>query len=273
MTMNSSCLVELLTPKIGNGGIGRSFDQFAGRYNKATATGYVVSIPDNPMGELRHKATELIEKLGLPAPRGRVLLHLNTYHSRDDIDAILNAAIRFGTENLLLVSGDGGESQTRIKPSDLGLKAEVVTAVGLLEYVHREYSGVFYTGVAFNPYEPQDQEIEELKRKIDSGAQFIVTQPVIGMNENVRALRRFQMPVYVGAWMSRKLNLLSQCVGYPVPDWKLYDPVENLLFLKRRHTGWGLYLSMLAFDTQLPEVVDLLAYEKVSCPGGCSCRG
>ena len=42
------------------------------------------------------------------------------------------------------------------------------TSVELLKYVNREYPGMFSLGVAFNPYEPEDHEMEKTQRKIDA---------------------------------------------------------------------------------------------------------
>ena len=59
-----------------------------------------------------------------------------------------------------------------------------------MRYIAREHPGAFRCGVAFNPYEPQEAELEKMKRKIDAGAEFIITQPIIGCDDRVLALRR-----------------------------------------------------------------------------------
>jgi len=92
---------------------------------------------------------------------------------------------------------------------------------------------------------------------MDAGAEFIITQPVIGRDERVIALERFQIPVIIDAWMSKKLHLLSECVGYEIPEDTLYDPIQNLKDLQQHYPGHGLYLALLGFKTQYPLLKDL----------------
>jgi hypothetical protein len=88
--------------------------------------------------------------------------------------------------------------------------------------------------VSFNQYEPLDHEFKKLE-----------------------SLER-NLPVYLGAWMSRNVSLLEDSVGYPldhaVAD---YDHVENLHGLQDRFSPDGNYLSLLSFkgswETVLPQ--------------------
>lgn len=269
--MNSSFLVEVLTPKLSADDPETAIRNFGERYKRVIDKGYVVSIPDNPMGVLRFQAAEVIGELGLPVPAGQVLIHINSFHTRKTLDETLEAAARMRVENLLLVSGDGGERLPRVEPADLGIEANVVTSTGLLQYVGREYPGKFKLGVAFNPYEPGHHELQKLKQKADAGAAFVVTQPVVGLDLRVLAAGQAGLPMYVGAWMSKRLELLSRCVGAQVPDWQLYDPLENLFFIRRRYRNSGLYLSMVNFKEQLDGIVDLLERDTPECAGCCGC--
>jgi methylenetetrahydrofolate reductase (NADPH) len=127
-----------------------------------------------------------------------------------------------------------------------------VTSVELLRYIDREYPGQFTCGVAFNPYEPQEDEIAKMKRKADAGATFIITQPIIGRDDRLAGLEPFGLPVILDAWMSKKLHLLSECVGHEIPEGTPYDPMENLRELRRNYPDYGLYLAILGFKTQYP---------------------
>jgi methylenetetrahydrofolate reductase (NADPH) len=127
-----------------------------------------------------------------------------------------------------------------------------VTSVELLRYIDREHPGRFTCGVAFNPYEPQDAEIEKMRRKADAGASFIITQPIIGRDDRLAGLAPFPLPVILDAWMSKKLHLLSECVGHEIPEGTPYDPMENLRELRRNYPDYGLYLAILGFKTQYP---------------------
>jgi methylenetetrahydrofolate reductase (NADPH) len=132
-----------------------------------------------------------------------------------------------------------------------------VTSVELLRYIDREHPGRFTCGVAFNPYEPQDAELEKMKRKVEAGASFIITQPIIGRDERLDALAPFGLPVVLDAWMSKKLHLLSECVGHEIPEGTPYDPMENLRELRRNYADYGLYLAILGFKTQYPLLPDI----------------
>ena len=68
----------------------------------------------------------------------------------------------------------------------------------------------------------------------------------------VDALRPFGLPVILDAWMSKKLHLLSECVGHEIPEGTPYDPLENLKELRRNYPDYGLYLAILGFKTQYP---------------------
>jgi methylenetetrahydrofolate reductase (NADPH) len=91
-----------------------------------------------------------------------------------------------------------------------------------------------------------------MKRKAAAGARFIITQPILGRDDRVDALRPFGLPVILDAWMSKKLHLLSECVGHEIPEGTPYDPLENLKELRRNYPDYGLYLAILGFKTQYP---------------------
>ena len=74
---------------------------------------------------------------------------------------------------------------------------------------------------------------------------------MIGEREDVRELAAAggpgrALPVYVGAWMSPRIELLAECTGMSPPAVP-YDPEENLRVLQRAYPGSGLYYSMLSF--------------------------
>jgi methylenetetrahydrofolate reductase (NADPH) len=244
--------VEILTPKQNSEKIEEDLENFAVKYKKIYDQGYVACITDNPMGNISFQAHEVIEELQLPVKGEQLMVHLNTFHKKDELDQLLNSVRKAGGKYLLIVSGDGTQRLHRLTPDELGMKGEAVTSVELLQYIQREYPGVFTCGVAFNPYEPQDHELEKMKKKKEAGAEFIVTQPVLGRDERVLALKQFGMPVIVDAWMSKKLHLLSECVGYTIPENTAYDPIANLKELRKQYPDFGLYLALVGYKTQFP---------------------
>jgi len=249
--MHSRHLIEILTPRQNVEDLDAALERFVERFQTVIDDGYVVSVPDNPMGNVHFQLTEILSELELSAPPDQILLHLNTFHKKDDFDTILEIAAGLGIHNLLLISGDGGERLPKLEPHSLGAEGESVTSVDLLRYVGDRYPGTFHCGVAFNQYEPQDHEMEKLHRKLDAGASFIITQPVIGRDDNVRALLPFGVPVALGAWMSKRLDLLADCIGYPLAKHGPYDAVSNLLALQEEYPRFGIYLALLSFKTQL----------------------
>jgi methylenetetrahydrofolate reductase (NADPH) len=244
--------IEVLTPKQNSEKLEEDIQNFEVKYRRVLDEGYTVCITDNPMGLLSFQGTEMIAELGLPVKTEQVMLHLNTFHTKPDLDNILNTCCEKGIRNLLVISGDGNERLPRLKGSDVGFAVESVTSVELLRYIERAYPGQFHMGVAFNPYEPQDHEVEKMKRKVDAGARFVITQPIIEQHEALANLAPFGLPVVVECWMSKKLSLLSQCVGYEIPEGTPYDPLGNLKTLITRYPTFGFYLAILGFKTQLP---------------------
>lgn len=244
--------VEILTPKLAAPAIEDDLAKFGKKYRAVIDAGYVVCITDNPMGHLSVTAMEAIEALELPVHPDQLCVHLNTFHTKKDFDAILRTVHDAGGRDLLIVSGDGNQRLHRLEPDEVGIDCQTVTSVELLRYIDREYPGLFHCGVAFNPYEPQDHELAKMERKVEAGARFIITQPIIGRDGRVDALRRFGLPVILDAWMSKKLHLLSECVGATIPEGTPYNPIQNLRDLRAYFPDFGLYLALLGFKTQFP---------------------
>jgi methylenetetrahydrofolate reductase (NADPH) len=256
--MNLRYFIEMLTPKQDAPEIEIGLEKFAKKYQAIMDTGYVISITDNPMGNLHFQATEVISELGLEVKPEQFLLHLNTFHTKKHLDEIMKAVEGLGAKYILAITGDGNERLPKLPPAEIGFNVNSATSVELMKYIEREFPGRFTLGVAFNPYEPQDHELEKMKRKVDAGAKFIITQPVIGKDDRLDALRQFNLPVIVDAWMSKKLHLLSQCVGYEIPENTPYDPIENLKALRQNYPAFGLYFALLNMEKQMPLVKPLL---------------
>jgi len=251
-------VIEVLTPRQNEDNLEAGLDRFAQRYETVVKNGYVVSIPDNSMGKPHFRATEVISELGLPVIPEQLLIHLNTFHTKEDLQNILTTAAEIKARNLLVITGDGSERLTKLSPDSIGIQCNSVTSVELLRHIAREYPGKFTCGVVFNPYEPLDHEVEKMHRKIEAGAKFAITQPLIGRDDRFDSLRDFNLPIVIGAWMSRNTRLLSDCIGYPLPEDLHYDPIENLKELRRNYPDYGLYLSLLNLGGQLPSIKLLL---------------
>lgn len=251
--------VEVLPPKQDSEKLEKGLEIFSNKYLRVIGSGYCACITDNAMGLLSFQGTETIEELDLPVIPEQVMIHLTTFHTKDDLDNILGICKSKGIRYLLIITGDGSERLPKLQPSDIGITdVESVTSVELLKYINREYPDTFVLGVAFNPYEPEEHELEKMERKIKAGATFIITQPLIERNEVVdRLLKKYpEIPVIVEAWMSRKLHLLSEAVGYEIPENTEFDPISTLKMLHKLYPECGIYLSLLGFKTQYHLIKD-----------------
>lgn len=251
--------IEVLPPKQDTEKLEQDLERFSNKYLRVMDSGYCACITDNAMGLLSFQGTEIIEELELPVIAKQVMIHLNTFHRKDDLDNILDLCKSKGIRYLLIITGDGSERLPKLRPSDIGATdVESVTSVEVLQYINREYPDTFILGVAFNPYEPEEHEFEKMKRKIKAGATFIITQPLIERNEVVdRLLQKYpEIPVIVEAWMSRKLHLLSEAVGYEIPENTEFDPIATLKMLHKLYPDCGVYLSLLGFKTQYHLIKD-----------------
>ena len=251
--------VEVLPPKQDSEKLEKDLEIFSNKYLRVMNSGYCVCITDNTMGFLSFQGTEMIEELDLPVIPNQVMIHLNTFHTKDNLDNILDICKLKGIRYLLIITGDGSERLPKLRPSDVGATdVESVTSVELLKYINRKYPDTFVLGVAFNPYEPEEHELKKMERKIKAGATFIITQPLIERNEVVdRLLEKYpKIPIFVEAWMSKKLYLLSEAVGYEIPENSEFDPISTLKMLHKLYPECGVYLSLLGFKTQYHLIKD-----------------
>ena len=253
------CHIEISPPKQDSEKLESDLKLFASKLERVMESGFTASITDNAMGLLAFQGHECIEELGLAIRPDRILIHLNTFHTRKNLDEILSSCLRLGIRSVLAISGDGSTRLPKLRPADLGIGGtSAVTSVELIRYIRENYPE-FRVGVAFNPYEPEIHEFEKLERKLAAGASFAITQPIIEPNAVIdRLLRDYaSLPVTIEAWMSKKLYLLSDVVGYPIPEDAQYDPMATLDRLRRAYPQCGFYLSLLGFKTQYPLIEEM----------------
>jgi methylenetetrahydrofolate reductase (NADPH) len=250
-------IVEILTPKRSSKvPVADAMQTFAEKYRRVIDAGYGVSIPDNPMGQPRYSTPEAIEYSRLPVDPERLVMNLNTFHSRSELDRLLASAQHLGIKSLLVVRGDGGPLLSKLDPAAIGGRKSVATSTDLITYVNTTYAGRFVSGAAFNPYSAADFEMNKMKAKIAAGAQFIITQPIIGRNPQVDRLARFDVPVVVEAWMSKNIDLLNRSVGRKKDAGAgAYDPRENLKTLHEAYPDSCIYLSLLSFKQDWGEIL------------------
>jgi methylenetetrahydrofolate reductase (NADPH) len=253
-------LIEILTPKRGGlGDLEGRMKSFEKRYKKIFDSGSGASIPDNPMGRPRYSLLETVEYCRLALYPQTTVMNLNTFHTKEELDGMLKAAAELGLQYLLVVRGDGGPSLAKLEPESIGSKRSVATSIDLLRYINSQYSDIFVTGAAFNQYNPIQFETTRLKQKIDAGAKFVITQPVLGKDPNVDLLEDFDIPVVIEAWMSKKVDVLLKSVRREYDERaEGYDPVKNLHILHDSYPEKCMYLSMLSFEQDWQSILPRL---------------
>jgi methylenetetrahydrofolate reductase (NADPH) len=212
------------------------------------------------MGQPRLGALESFDLRGLSVDSEKVVMNLNTFHTKSELDDLLQKAATANVKYILVVRGDGGPLLPKLDSKSIGGRLSVATSIDLIRYINKEYPDQFVTGAAFNPYKPMSFELNRMKQKIDAGAKYVVTQPIIGKDENVYELKDFKIAVVVEAWMSNKIDLLYKSVGKE-KDKKAekYDPIENLKALHEYYPGCCAYLSMLSFKQDWREILPMLS--------------
>ncbi|MBT8363199.1 MAG: methylenetetrahydrofolate reductase [Deltaproteobacteria bacterium] len=254
-------LVEMLSPKRSTDDQIEGFlDRFAERFRKVIHAGCGISIPDNPMGQPRLGALESIDLVGLSVDPEKVVMNLNTFHNKSELDGLLQKAAEANLKYILVIRGDGGPLLPKLDSKSIGGKLSVATSIDLIRYINKDYPDQFITGAAFNPYKPMPFELNRMKQKIDAGAKYVVTQPIIGKDENVCKLEDFNIAVVVEAWMSNNIDLLYKSVGKEKDEKaEKYDPLENLKALHESYPECCVYLSMLSFKQDWQEILPRLS--------------
>ena len=254
---NYPYVIELLSPKKSAEDQAEVLlDRFAQRYKMIIDAGCGVSIPDNPMGQPRLGALESFALKGLSVDSDKVVMNLNTFHLKSELDKLLQKASVANLKYILVIRGDGGPQLPKLEAKTIGGKRSVATSIDLIGYINKEYADQFITGAAFNPYNPMPFELDRMKQKIDAGAKYAVTQPVIGKDKSVDMLKDLNITIVVEAWMSQNIDLLYRSVGEKKDEKaENYDPIENLKALHTFYPECSVYLSMLRFKQDWQDIL------------------
>jgi len=251
-------IVELLSPMrtTEGGSVEQDLDRFADRYRRIITAGFGLSIPDNPMGKPRKGALESVGLKKLTLDPDKVVMNLNTFHTKRELDEILTAAAIAKLKYILVIRGDGGPLLSKVDPKSIGGKKSIATSIDLIRYINVEFPGQFITGAAYNPYKPLSFELKHMEKKIEAGAKFAVTQPIIGRDQSVDELKLLNIPIIVEAWMSKKIDLLYKSVGKEKDETAgNYDPIDNLKALHAFYPECCVYLSMLSFKQDWQKIL------------------
>jgi homocysteine S-methyltransferase len=196
-----------------------------------------VNIADSPLARIRMSAPALAYQIRTHFPRLEVILHFTT---RDrnlmGLQSELLGAHAMGIRNILCLKGD---------PPSMGDYPNATAvfdtdAPGLMQIIHRMNRGTdlagtsigaltrFAIGCGVNPTaENLDAEIEYVKRKLDAGPHFVMTQPVFELDCWKRFVDRLrgltQIPILIGILPLQSFRhaefLHNEVPGINVPGW------------------------------------------------------
>jgi methionine synthase I (cobalamin-dependent)/5,10-methylenetetrahydrofolate reductase len=196
-----------------------------------------VNIADSPMARTRMSALALAYEVHSRLPALEIILHFTT---RDrnlmGLQSDLLGCHALGVRNILCLTGD---------PPSLGDYPDATAvydtdSMGLIRIVGQMNRGTdlagnsigantsFATGCGVNPTaEDLDLELDRFRRKLDAGAQFVMTQPVYELSAWERFLERLGgspgIPILVGILPLQSFRhaefLHNEVPGIQVPDW------------------------------------------------------
>lgn len=196
-----------------------------------------VNIADSPLARIRMSAMALGYQIHTHFPRLEIILHF-TCRDRNlmGLQSDLLGAHAVGLRNVLCLTGDPPSvgdypNATAVFDTD---------AVGLMKIVQRMNQGTdlagtsigaatnFAAGCGVNPTaEDLDQEFARVRRKLEAGPQFIMTQPVYELDGWKRFVDRLggitSIPILIGILPLQSFRhaefLHNEVPGIQVPDW------------------------------------------------------
>lgn len=155
------------------------------------------SVATNPVARPRMSAMALCALLQQQTGRPAVLHCTTRDHNRLSLQGLLWGAQAMGIQTVLVTTGDFVAFGDRATTTDV----RDTDVFGLIEMARN--SGLC-TGVVLDPG-PETQGLENpvrrLERKIEAGAQFVVTQPFYdqaGLDRLVAATRHIDIPIVLG---------------------------------------------------------------------------
>ncbi len=184
----------------------------------------LLSFPENPLAQVRMSS---IAAAGLVKNQARIdtIFH---YTCRDrnliGLQSDLLGACALGLDKVLAVTGDPASLGSNPAASSV-FDLNSIKLVSLIDNMRRELGLRMGIGVAFNPnFDNISGQLERLKRKIDAGADFVLTQPVFDKEKAVTTALEVMdlgVPVFFGILplLSRKSAefLHNEVPGMSVP--------------------------------------------------------
>ncbi len=184
-----------------------------------------VSVTYGAGGSTRSRTLELVSRIKYDIGF-ETMAHLTCVgHDRDELESILNHLEEEGIDNVLALRGDPPQGEDRFVKPVGGFEY----ANQLVEFIKSKYS--FSIGVAGYPEghvecPDKTQDLINLKRKVDAGADFIVTQLFFDNRyyydfmDKLRAMR-MDIPVIPGIMPIinvRQIQRFTKMCGATIPE-------------------------------------------------------
>lgn len=184
-----------------------------------------VSVTYGAGGATRRKTLDLVERIqsdiGIEA-----MAHLTCVGAtREELAVVVDELRAKGIENILALRGDPPEGQTTFIPTEGGFRYANELA-GFIRARHRDLclGGACYPEK--HPEAPnQETDLENLKRKVDAGVDFLITQLFFDNKDfydfRERAIRRgIQAPILAGIMpilSVKQIKRFTQMCGATIP--------------------------------------------------------
>ncbi len=189
-------IVELLPPK--NADTEKFIDTALMLKSKGAE---ILSFPENPLAQVRMSS---ISASGLVKQNVGIdtIFH---YTCRDrnliGLQSDILGAYALGLKNILAVTGDPASMGSNPEASSV-FDVNSIKLVKLIDNMKKSLNLDISIGVAFNPnFEDISAQVERLKRKIEAGAQFVMTQPMFNKEKIVEMFEKTKnlgIPIFVG---------------------------------------------------------------------------
>jgi methylenetetrahydrofolate reductase (NADPH) len=168
-------------------------------------------------------------------------------HSRSEIKQLLDQVKTAGIENVLALRGDPPKGQTTFVPASDGFRY----ANELIQFIRSEGYD-FCLGVAGYPEghpeaSSREEDLQNLKRKIDAGGQFIVSQLFFDNRDYFRFVKQLlrmgiHLPVQPGIWLltdyAQTKRICNLC-GAKIPK-EIADRLESIKDDEEKVTRLGI---------------------------------
>lgn len=179
------------------------------------------SVATNPLAKPRMSALALCALIQKATGRPATLHCTTRDHNRLSLQGLLWGTRALGIESVLAATGDfvalGDRARTTtVRDVDIFALVRLARQVGL------------HTGVVLDPYRRPgafEQEVRRLERKVEAGAQYVITQPIYDQTaaqELAQATEHLGIPVILGILPLRTARhahfLHHQVAGILVPE-------------------------------------------------------